>query len=155
MDFWSFRLIFMSLSDYLKNLPEDSSDYKDTQSKHTPFFLEMKHTRAGIHIMQLMVEWKNLCLFGLLSCSQCGERSGKPRERHHEARGKTTNTAKPPPRPYKYEWLITRISFFQDNFQKLMQVQYSLTGHHEIVQPGRVRNFISDDSSWCSKSLCC
>uniref|UniRef100_A0A8C6X2Q2 FYVE, RhoGEF and PH domain containing 6 n=1 Tax=Naja naja TaxID=35670 RepID=A0A8C6X2Q2_NAJNA len=25
-----------------------------------------------------------------------------------------------------------------DNFQKLMQIQYSLTGHHEIVQPGRV-----------------
>uniref|UniRef100_A0A672Q2L2 FYVE, RhoGEF and PH domain-containing protein 6-like n=1 Tax=Sinocyclocheilus grahami TaxID=75366 RepID=A0A672Q2L2_SINGR len=25
-----------------------------------------------------------------------------------------------------------------DNFQKLMQVQYSLNGHHEIVQPGRV-----------------
>lgn len=27
---------------------------------------------------------------------------------------------------------------FQDNFQKLMQIQYSLNGHHEIVQPGRV-----------------
>lgn len=25
-----------------------------------------------------------------------------------------------------------------DNFQKLIQVQYSLTGHHEIVKPGRV-----------------
>lgn len=25
-----------------------------------------------------------------------------------------------------------------DNFQKLMQIQYSLSGHHEIVQPGRV-----------------
>ncbi|XP_072520128.1 uncharacterized protein [Salminus brasiliensis] len=25
-----------------------------------------------------------------------------------------------------------------DNFQKLIQVQYRLTGHHEIVQPGRV-----------------
>ncbi|XP_063164940.1 FYVE, RhoGEF and PH domain-containing protein 6 [Candoia aspera] len=25
-----------------------------------------------------------------------------------------------------------------DNFQKLMQIQYSLTGHHEIVQPGRI-----------------
>ncbi|XP_039214056.1 FYVE, RhoGEF and PH domain-containing protein 6 isoform X1 [Crotalus tigris] len=25
-----------------------------------------------------------------------------------------------------------------DNFQKLMQIQYRLTGHHEIVQPGRV-----------------
>ncbi|XP_053441550.1 FYVE, RhoGEF and PH domain-containing protein 6 isoform X2 [Nycticebus coucang] len=25
-----------------------------------------------------------------------------------------------------------------DNFQKLMQIQYSLNGHHEIVQPGRV-----------------
>nr|XP_032828102.1 FYVE, RhoGEF and PH domain-containing protein 6 isoform X1 [Petromyzon marinus] len=25
-----------------------------------------------------------------------------------------------------------------DNFEKLMQIQYSLTGHHEIVQPGRV-----------------
>ncbi|KAK7824913.1 hypothetical protein U0070_014119 [Myodes glareolus] len=24
-----------------------------------------------------------------------------------------------------------------DNFQKLMQIQYSLSGHHEIVQPGR------------------
>ncbi|KAG7267855.1 hypothetical protein CRUP_023871 [Coryphaenoides rupestris] len=24
-----------------------------------------------------------------------------------------------------------------DNFQKLMQIQYSLNGHHEIVQPGR------------------
>uniref|UniRef100_A0A8C5KU42 FYVE, RhoGEF and PH domain containing 6 n=1 Tax=Jaculus jaculus TaxID=51337 RepID=A0A8C5KU42_JACJA len=28
--------------------------------------------------------------------------------------------------------------FPQDNFQKLMQIQYSLNGHHEIVQPGRV-----------------
>lgn len=27
----------------------------------------------------------------------------------------------------------------QDNFQKLMQVRCSLNGHHEIVQPGRVR----------------
>lgn len=27
---------------------------------------------------------------------------------------------------------------FQDNFQKLMHIQYSLNGHHEIVQPGRV-----------------
>uniref|UniRef100_A0AAY4DTB3 FYVE, RhoGEF and PH domain containing 6 n=1 Tax=Denticeps clupeoides TaxID=299321 RepID=A0AAY4DTB3_9TELE len=25
-----------------------------------------------------------------------------------------------------------------DNFQKLMQIQYSLNGHHEIVQPGRM-----------------
>ncbi|KAG8439600.1 hypothetical protein GDO86_005691 [Hymenochirus boettgeri] len=25
-----------------------------------------------------------------------------------------------------------------DNFQKLIQIQYSLSGHHEIVQPGRV-----------------
>ncbi|XP_052523323.1 FYVE, RhoGEF and PH domain-containing protein 6 [Tympanuchus pallidicinctus] len=25
-----------------------------------------------------------------------------------------------------------------DNFQKLMQIQYSLNGHHEIVQPGRI-----------------
>ncbi|KAJ6656376.1 hypothetical protein lerEdw1_003879 [Lerista edwardsae] len=28
--------------------------------------------------------------------------------------------------------------FTLDNFQKLMQIQYSLNGHHEIVQPGRV-----------------
>lgn len=35
---------------------------------------------------------------------------------------------------------LLRIFFFlfKDNFQKLMQVQCSLNGHHEIVQPGRV-----------------
>lgn len=27
----------------------------------------------------------------------------------------------------------------QDNFQKLIQVQCRLNGHHEVVQPGRVR----------------
>lgn len=40
---------------------------------------------------------------------------------------------------HEYEWILTHILFIQDNFQKLMQVQYSLNGHHEIVQPGRVR----------------
>lgn len=29
--------------------------------------------------------------------------------------------------------------YFQDIFQKLFQVQSRLTGHHEIVQPGRVK----------------
>lgn len=28
---------------------------------------------------------------------------------------------------------------FQDIFQKLFQVQSRLTGHHELVQPGRVK----------------
>lgn len=37
------------------------------------------------------------------------------------------------------ELLLTRLVFLsQDNFQKLMHIQYSLNGHHEIVQPGRV-----------------
>lgn len=34
--------------------------------------------------------------------------------------------------------LLHSLVVFQDNFQKLMQIQYSLNGHHEIVQPGRV-----------------
>lgn len=33
---------------------------------------------------------------------------------------------------------VSSLSVSQDNFQKLMHIQYSLTGHHEIVQPGRV-----------------
>lgn len=36
---------------------------------------------------------------------------------------------------------------FQDNFQKLMHIQYSLNGHHEIVQPGRVSRCLKL-SSW-------
>uniref|UniRef100_A0A672Q8U4 FYVE, RhoGEF and PH domain-containing protein 6-like n=1 Tax=Sinocyclocheilus grahami TaxID=75366 RepID=A0A672Q8U4_SINGR len=61
---------------YLKNLPEDSSDYKDTQTA-----LSVVKEVAN-HANDIMKQG--------------------------------------------------------DNFQKLMQVQYSLNGHHEIVQPGRV-----------------
>lgn len=64
------------LTDYLKNLPEDSSDYKDTQTA-----LEVVKEVAN-HANDIMKQG--------------------------------------------------------DNFQKLMQVQCSLNGHHEIVQPGRV-----------------
>lgn len=39
--------------------------------------------------------------------------------------------------------------FFQDNFQKLMQIQYSLNGHHEIVQPGRVSSGGSTEHRKC------
>nr|XP_023668444.1 FYVE, RhoGEF and PH domain-containing protein 6 isoform X2 [Paramormyrops kingsleyae] len=64
------------LTDYLKNLPEDSSDYKDT--------------KAALGIVKEVANHANDIM-----------KQG-------------------------------------DNFQKLMQVQYSLNGHHEIVQPGRV-----------------
>ncbi|XP_064198603.1 FYVE, RhoGEF and PH domain-containing protein 6 [Anguilla rostrata] len=64
------------LTDYLKNLAEDSSDFKDTQS--------------ALGIVKEVANHANDIM-----------KQG-------------------------------------DNFQKLMQVQYSLTGHHEIVQPGRV-----------------
>ncbi|XP_066523164.1 FYVE, RhoGEF and PH domain-containing protein 6 [Hoplias malabaricus] len=64
------------LTDYLKNLPEHSSDYKDTQTA-----LSVVKEVAN-HANDIMKQG--------------------------------------------------------DNFQKLMQVQYSLNGHHEIVQPGRV-----------------
>uniref|UniRef100_A0AAR2J3X4 FYVE, RhoGEF and PH domain containing 6 n=1 Tax=Pygocentrus nattereri TaxID=42514 RepID=A0AAR2J3X4_PYGNA len=64
------------LTDYLKNLPEDSSDYKDTQ------------TALGV-VKEVANHANDIMKQG-------------------------------------------------DNFQKLMQVQYSLNGHHEIVQPGRV-----------------
>ncbi|KAI1888034.1 hypothetical protein AGOR_G00180890 [Albula goreensis] len=64
------------LTDYLKNLVEDSSDFKDTQ--------------AALSIVKEVANHANDIM-----------KQG-------------------------------------DNFQKLMQVQYSLTGHHEIVQPGRV-----------------
>ncbi|XP_031439212.1 FYVE, RhoGEF and PH domain-containing protein 6 [Clupea harengus] len=64
------------LTDYLKNLPEDSTDYKDTQ------------TALGI-VKEVANHANDIMKQG-------------------------------------------------DNFQKLMQIQYSLNGHHEIVQPGRV-----------------
>ncbi|XP_027009778.1 FYVE, RhoGEF and PH domain-containing protein 6 isoform X1 [Tachysurus fulvidraco] len=64
------------LTDYLKNLPEDSSDYKDTQ------------TALGV-VKEVANHANDIMKQG-------------------------------------------------DNFQKLMQVQCSLNGHHEIVQPGRV-----------------
>ncbi|XP_036373741.1 FYVE, RhoGEF and PH domain-containing protein 6 [Megalops cyprinoides] len=64
------------LTDYLKNLTEDSSDYKDTQ--------------AALSIVKEVANHANDIM-----------KQG-------------------------------------DNFQKLMQVQYSLSGYHEIVQPGRV-----------------
>ncbi|XP_036433200.1 FYVE, RhoGEF and PH domain-containing protein 6 isoform X2 [Colossoma macropomum] len=64
------------LTDYLKNLPEHSSDYKDTQ------------TALGV-VKEVANHANDIMKQG-------------------------------------------------DNFQKLMQVQYSLNGHHEIVQPGRV-----------------
>lgn len=64
------------LTDYLKNLPEDSEDYKDTQ--------------AALCIVKEVANHANDIM-----------KQG-------------------------------------DNFQKLMQIQYSLNGHHEIVQPGRV-----------------
>uniref|UniRef100_A0A8C9SJ51 FYVE, RhoGEF and PH domain containing 6 n=1 Tax=Scleropages formosus TaxID=113540 RepID=A0A8C9SJ51_SCLFO len=64
------------LTDYLKNLTEDSSDYKDTQ--------------AALGIVKEVANHANDIM-----------KQG-------------------------------------DNFQKLMQIQYSLNGHHEIVQPGRV-----------------
>uniref|UniRef100_A0A3B3THF1 FYVE, RhoGEF and PH domain containing 6 n=1 Tax=Poecilia latipinna TaxID=48699 RepID=A0A3B3THF1_9TELE len=62
--------------DYLKNLPEDSEDYKDTQTA-----LSVVKEVAN-HANDIMKQG--------------------------------------------------------DNFQKLMQIQYSLNGQHEIVQPGRV-----------------
>lgn len=64
------------LTDYLKNLPEDSTDYKDTQ------------TALGI-VKEVANHANDIMKQG-------------------------------------------------DNFQKLMQIQYNLNGHHEIVQPGRV-----------------
>ncbi|XP_028810315.1 FYVE, RhoGEF and PH domain-containing protein 6 [Denticeps clupeoides] len=64
------------LTDYLKNLPEDSMDYKDTQTA-----LSVVKEVAN-HANDIMKQG--------------------------------------------------------DNFQKLMQIQYSLNGHHEIVQPGRM-----------------
>ncbi|KAJ8007026.1 hypothetical protein DPEC_G00113300 [Dallia pectoralis] len=64
------------LTDYLKNLPVDSSDYKDTQ--------------AALGIVKEVANHANDIM-----------KQG-------------------------------------DNFQKLMQIQYSLNGQHEIVQPGRV-----------------
>ncbi|XP_028973035.2 FYVE, RhoGEF and PH domain-containing protein 6 [Esox lucius] len=64
------------LTDYLKNLPMDSSDYKDTQ--------------AALGIVKEVANHANDIM-----------KQG-------------------------------------DNFQKLMQIQYSLNGQHEIVQPGRV-----------------
>nr|XP_046155518.1 FYVE, RhoGEF and PH domain-containing protein 6-like [Oncorhynchus gorbuscha] len=64
------------LTDYLKNLPEDSSDYKDTQ--------------AALGIVKEVANHANDIM-----------KQG-------------------------------------DNFQKLMHIQYSLNGQHEIVQPGRV-----------------
>nr|XP_057922861.1 FYVE, RhoGEF and PH domain-containing protein 6-like [Doryrhamphus excisus]XP_057922862.1 FYVE, RhoGEF and PH domain-containing protein 6-like [Doryrhamphus excisus] len=64
------------LTDYLKNLPQDSEDYKDTQ--------------AALGIVKEVANHANDIM-----------KQG-------------------------------------DNFQKLMQIQYSLNGHHEIVQPGRV-----------------
>ncbi|CAJ1054533.1 FYVE%2C RhoGEF and PH domain-containing protein 6 [Xyrichtys novacula] len=64
------------LTDYLKNLPEDSEDYKDTQ--------------AALSIVKEVANHANDIM-----------KQG-------------------------------------DNFQKLMQIQYSLNGQHEIVQPGRV-----------------
>ncbi|XP_057710557.1 FYVE, RhoGEF and PH domain-containing protein 6-like [Corythoichthys intestinalis] len=64
------------LTDYLKNLPRDSEDYKDTE--------------AALGIVKEVAKHANDIM-----------KQG-------------------------------------DNFQKLMQIQYSLNGHHEIVQPGRV-----------------
>ncbi|XP_053319602.1 FYVE, RhoGEF and PH domain-containing protein 6 [Spea bombifrons] len=64
------------LTDYLKNLSEDSSDYSDTQAALTVVIEVANHANDIL-------------------------KQG-------------------------------------DNFQKLMQIQYSLNGHHEIVQPGRV-----------------
>ncbi|XP_028306813.1 FYVE, RhoGEF and PH domain-containing protein 6 isoform X2 [Gouania willdenowi] len=64
------------LTDYLKNLPQDSEDYKDTQ--------------AALGIVKEVANHANDIM-----------KQG-------------------------------------DNFQKLMHIQYSLNGHHEIVQPGRV-----------------
>lgn len=64
------------LTDYLKNLPENSEDYKDTQ--------------AALSIVKEVANHANDIM-----------KQG-------------------------------------DNFQKLMQIQYSLNGQHEIVQPGRV-----------------
>uniref|UniRef100_H3D562 FYVE, RhoGEF and PH domain containing 6 n=1 Tax=Tetraodon nigroviridis TaxID=99883 RepID=H3D562_TETNG len=64
------------LTDYLKNLPEESADYKDTQ--------------AALSIVKEVANHAN------------------------------------------------NIMKQGDNFQKLMHIQYSLNGHHEIVQPGRV-----------------
>ncbi|KAJ3612226.1 hypothetical protein NHX12_020502 [Muraenolepis orangiensis] len=64
------------LTDYLKNLPEDSEDYKDTQ--------------AALSIVKEVANHANDIM-----------KQG-------------------------------------DNFQKLMHIQYSLNGHQEIVQPGRV-----------------
>ncbi|OCT87522.1 FYVE, RhoGEF and PH domain-containing protein 6 [Xenopus laevis] len=64
------------LTDYLKNLSEDSSDYNDTLAALTIV------TEVANHANDILKQG--------------------------------------------------------DNFQKLIQIQYSLNGHHEIVQPGRV-----------------
>uniref|UniRef100_A0A8D0D1H1 FYVE, RhoGEF and PH domain containing 6 n=1 Tax=Sander lucioperca TaxID=283035 RepID=A0A8D0D1H1_SANLU len=66
----------MLLTDYLKNLSEDSDDYKDTQA-------------ALVIVKEVANHANNIMKQG-------------------------------------------------DNFQKLIQVQCSLNGHHEIVQPGRI-----------------
>ncbi|XP_019753136.1 FYVE, RhoGEF and PH domain-containing protein 6 [Hippocampus comes] len=66
----------MLLTDYLKNLPRDSEDYKDTE--------------AALGVVKEVANHANDIM-----------KQG-------------------------------------DNFEKLMQIQYSLNGHQEIVQPGRV-----------------
>ncbi|KAF3855030.1 hypothetical protein F7725_023085 [Dissostichus mawsoni] len=74
----------MLLTDYLKNLSEDSEDYKDTQAALV-IVKEVANHANDIMKQGLLM---SLCIF--------------------------------------------------DNFQKLIQVQCRLNGHHEIVQPGRI-----------------
>lgn len=64
---------------------------------------------------------------------------GQSRQWHHETGGESRKTNPTFFKPFLISSDAPFISPFQDIFQKLFQVQSRLTGHHEIVQPGRVK----------------
>lgn len=97
----------------------------------------IKHCHKFMHVLH----------FYPLSCPCYCEGSGQSCKWYYETRGETQQQIQ---QLFK-SWLffsinasdvlimLTTLCMWQDNFQKLIQVQCSLNGQHEIVQPGRVR----------------
>lgn len=150
LDCWPWLLnVCKCVSDYLKNLPEDSDDYKDTQGTPSSFFTSVycKPTwwcqwngNMVCHVCDVHI----FKFFYSFSCPCNSERGGQSCQRHHETRGENqqelVNQAYFVNMLIKCSIWVTDVFFSsQDNFQKLIQVQCSLNGQHEIVQPGRVR----------------
>lgn len=138
----------MWFTDYLKNLSEDSADYKDTQGKVMAFVFRLK-----ISLQPLWLSCKNRASFFFFFYSDALAIVKEVANHANDImkQGVRACMELTPALLIMYVahvHLCLSFSNSQDNFQKLIQVQCRLIGNHEIVQPGRVRQVqVQNDDS--------